>query len=73
MRLLIANGANGHLTDSDGRTALHRAAQNGDAKLCLAVVLAYPELKTVGDNSGKVPADYATESDLILILTTTTH
>lgn len=70
MRLLIANGADGYLADSDGRTALHRAAKNGDPKLCRAVVAAYPELKTVGDSSGEVPANYATDPDLILLLAT---
>lgn len=70
MLLLIANGADGYLADSDGRTALHRAAKNGDLKLCGAVVATYPELKTVGDNSGKVPVNYATDPDLILLLTT---
>lgn len=71
VRLLISRGADGSLKDSYGRTALHRAAENGSPELCQMIITAYPELTTESDNRGKGPVHYATDPDLISLLTAT--
>lgn len=58
VELLVEKGANIFLKDEDGRTALHRAVINGHDEITKFFTLHYPDVASIADNKGKLPADY---------------
>lgn len=68
VKYLLENNANCTLTDSDGKSVLHRAAECQNKEICKAVMSIVPHLKSVVDNRGKRPVDYAVSEGLIKLL-----
>ncbi|XP_031344795.1 ankyrin repeat domain-containing protein 39-like [Photinus pyralis] len=58
VNFLIECKANIAIRDSDGKTVLHRAAQANHLEISKILTSAYPELKLIKDNKGKLPEDY---------------
>ncbi|KAF2903563.1 hypothetical protein ILUMI_02636 [Ignelater luminosus] len=67
VKFLLENKANGKIRDSDGKTALHRAAESQNKEICKSVLSAFPELKIEVDNKLKVPVDYVQTEDLLTL------
>ncbi|KAL4232377.1 Ankyrin repeat domain-containing protein 55 [Mactra antiquata] len=59
VRQLLQHGANCTLTDIDGKTPLHWAAQNGSQFCCFVLIEKAPHLLTSIDNCGKTPVHLA--------------
>lgn len=43
------------MRDGDGKTALHRAAENNHTEICDILIDHFPPLKDVPDNKGNKP------------------
>lgn len=68
MKYLLDKNASCILTDSDGKTILHRAAENQNKEMCEVITSLVPHLKSAVDNRGKRPVDYAASEDLTSLL-----
>jgi len=63
----IAAGANGLLQDSDGETALHKAASAGHVETCQLLMSMFPQSANSLDKHGKTPHDRAPASCKIFL------
>lgn len=55
VKLLLSKKADFTMRDSDGKTALHRAAENNHTEICDILIDHFPPLKDVPDNKGNKP------------------
>jgi ankyrin repeat protein len=60
IRLLLGNKADPRLTDSDGKTALHKASEGRHAEVVALLLQQDQELSNISDNRGRKPdiSDY---------------
>ncbi|KAK9694629.1 Ankyrin repeats (3 copies) [Popillia japonica] len=68
VKILLEHKADVNLQDSDGKTALHRAASAQNKPICEQLLAVSSDLKFVKDAKDKVPFDYATEETLLDLL-----
>lgn len=64
VKFLLEHKADTALCDDDGKTVLHRVAENGNFENCKTIISAYPKLRLIKDNKGKLPVDYVTNDTL---------
>lgn len=64
MNYLLKLKANTRIKDSDGKTVLHRAAENQNFEICKAIISRDFSLKIEIDKKGFKPIDYAESEDL---------
>lgn len=57
MNLLLTRRSDPFIQDSDGKTALHRAAEKCYSEVCRSLLQHSPSLATVRDCKGKVPLE----------------
>ncbi|KAJ3654746.1 hypothetical protein Zmor_013914 [Zophobas morio] len=69
VKLLIERRANCLVKDSDGKTALHRAAANKHVDVCEYLMKIEPSLKDEVDNHKKRPVEYVQSAELLMLLT----
>lgn len=65
VKLLLKSGADLTVKDADNKTVLHRATESQNKGIVSEILRLAPFLKDVRDNSGKVPADYASTFELV--------
>lgn len=68
MKFLVEKKANCRLKDADGKTALHRAANNKHFEICKYLIEIEPSLKNEVDNHGKRPVDYVQNTEFVDLL-----
>lgn len=67
VQLLISYRADCAGCDADGKTPLHKAAENGFEEVCSTLIKANPTCKIVLDNKNKTPMDYVPTNNIQLL------
>ncbi|CAC5420599.1 unnamed protein product [Mytilus coruscus] len=67
VQLLISHRADCAACDADGKTPLHKAAENGFEEVCSTLIKANPTCKIVLDNKNKTPMDYVPTNNIQLL------
>ncbi|CAG0893572.1 unnamed protein product [Darwinula stevensoni] len=68
LKLLLDQGADPRLRDSDGKTALHKAAEQGHVSIVKELLSRCPELRNIPDNKGRCAKDYTHDVQILQFL-----